>query len=59
MFDVKLTILLMGRSCASCKQHFECTVEAETSEDAVSKAKAMAGADPTTHKFLVNYVRKK
>lgn len=59
MFDVKLTILLMGRSCASCKQHFECTVKAESSEEAVSKAKVMAGADPTTHKFLVNYVRKK
>lgn len=59
MFDVKLTILLMGRSCASCKQNFECTVKAETSEEAVLKAKEMAGADPTTHKFLVNYVRKK
>lgn len=57
MFDVKLTILLMGRTCASCKQNFECTVQASTPEEAVSKAKQLSKADPTVNKFLVNYVR--
>lgn len=57
MFEVKLTILLMGRTCASCKQNFEAKVEAGSSEEAVSKVKKMSGVDTTTHKFLVNYVR--
>lgn len=57
MFKVKLTILLMGRTCASCKQNFETTVQAINAEEAVSKVKQMSGVDTTTHKFLVNYVR--
>ena len=57
MFEVKLTILLMGRICASCKQNFEAKVEASSAEEAVSKVKEMSGVDTTTHKFLVNYVR--
>lgn len=57
MFEVKLTILLMGRTCASCKQNFEAKVEARSAEEAVSKVKQMSGVDTTTHKFLVNYVR--
>lgn len=57
MFEVKLTILLMGRTCASCKQSFEAKVEASSAEEAVSKVKQMSGVDTTTHKFLVNYVR--
>ena len=57
MFKVKLTILLMGRACASCKQNFETTVQAANADEAVSKAKQMSGVDTATHKFLVNYVR--
>lgn len=57
MFEVKLTILLMGRTCASCKQNFEAKVESSSAEEAVSKVKEMSGVDTTTHKFLVNYVR--
>lgn len=57
MFEVKLTILLMGRTCASCKQNFEAKVEASSAEEAVSKVKQMSGVDTKTHKFLVNYVR--
>lgn len=57
MFEVKLTILLIGRTCASCKQNFEAKVEASSAEEAVSKVKEMSGVDTTTHKFLVNYVR--
>ena len=57
MFSVQLTILIMGRTCSSCKQHFECNVVAATAEDAVRKAKEKSGADPETNKFLVNYVR--
>ncbi|QIW88899.1 hypothetical protein CJ19_040 [Escherichia phage CJ19] len=57
MFEVKLTILLMGRACAYCKQNFEAKVEASSAEEAVSKVKEMSGVDTTTHKFLVNYVR--
>lgn len=58
-YDVKLTILLMGRACASCKQHFEASVTAQSSEEAVAKCKALSGADPETHKFLVNYVKQR
>lgn len=57
MFKVKLTILLMGRTCSSCKQNFETTVQADNAEEAVAKAKRQSGADTTTHKFLVNYVK--
>ena len=57
MFEVKLTILLMGRTCASCKQNFVAKVEASSAEEAISKVKEMSGVDTTTHKFLVNYVR--
>lgn len=57
MFEVKLTILLMGRTCASCKQNFEAKVEAISANEAVSKVKEMSGVDTATHKFLVNYVR--
>lgn len=59
VYSVKLTILLMGRTCASCKQEFSCSVEAESEQDAVTKAKALSGADPDFNKFLVNYVRAK
>lgn len=59
MFDVKLTILLMGRTCSSCKQNFSCTVAADNAERAVSEAKKLSGADPELNKFLINYVRAK
>lgn len=59
LYDVRLTILIMGRTCSSCKQHYECTVAAEGEQDAVDKAKAKSKADPETNKFLVNYVRTK
>lgn len=58
-YDVKLTILLMGRSCSSCKQNFEASVTAQSSEEAVAICKALSGADPEAHKFLVNYVRQR
>lgn len=57
IYDVKLTILLMGRTCASCKQHYECAVEADSEQQAVSKAKEKSKANPEVNKFLVNYVR--
>lgn len=57
IFNVKLTIMRMGRKCSSCKQALEASVEAETAEQAVEEAKKISGADPDTHKFQINYVR--
>lgn len=59
MWDVKLSIRLMGRSCKSCTQEFIASVTAKSSEEAVAKVKAMSGADPDCHKFLVAYVRER
>ena len=59
MWDVKLSIRLMGRSCKNCTQDYIASVAAISAEDAVAKAKEMSGADPDTHKFLVAYVRER
>lgn len=56
-YIVKAVILKMGRSCASCRQNYECEVAAESSEDAIAKAKVMCGADMDTHKFKIAMVR--
>lgn len=56
-FKVKLTIRRMGRNCGSCKQDFECEVEAFNNVDAIQCAKVLSGADPETHQFSINYVR--
>ncbi|VUF55288.1 Phage protein [Escherichia phage Stevie_ev116] len=56
-FKVKLTIRRMGRNCGSCKQDFECEVEALNTVDAVQCAKVLSGANPETHQFSINYVR--
>lgn len=56
---VKLTIRRMGRDCGNCKQVYECQVEADTMESAVSMAKADSGADPDTHKFSIDLVKRK
>lgn len=58
MWDVKLSIRLMGRSCKGCAQEFIASVTAESSEEAVARVKVMSGADPDYHKFLICYVRK-
>lgn len=57
LFKVKLTIRRMGRNCGSCKQEFECEVEALNSVDAIQIAKALSNADPDVHQFSINYVR--
>ena len=59
MWDVKLSIRLMGRSCKNCTQDYIASVAAISAEDAVAKVKSMSGADPDTHKFLVAYVRER
>lgn len=59
LWDVKLLIRLMGRSCNSCQQEFIVSVAAGSSEEAVAKVKVMSGADPDYHKFLVAYVRER
>ncbi|ATW61799.1 hypothetical protein HOS46_gp22 [Escherichia phage DTL] len=59
MWDVKLSIRLMGRSCKNCTQDYIASVAAISAEDAVAKVKEMSGADPDTHKFLVAYVRER
>lgn len=59
LWDVKLSIRLMGRSCKSCTQEFIALVTAKSSEEAVAKVKVMSGADPDYHKFLVAYVRER
>lgn len=55
---VKLTIRRMGRQCRSCRQDFECEVEAANEREAVDIAKALSDADQETHQFNVNIVRK-
>lgn len=57
VFKVKLTIRRMGRNCGSCKQDFECEVEALNDVDAIQCAKVLSCADPETHQFSINYVR--
>ena len=59
MWDVKLSIRLMGRRCKNCTQDYIASVAAISAEDAVAKVKGMSGADPDTHKFLVAYVRER
>lgn len=56
-FKVKLTIRRMGRNCGSCKQDFECEVDALGALEAAAKAKELSGANPETHQFSINYVR--
>lgn len=57
IWKVKLTIRRMGRNCGSCKQEFECEIEALNTVDAIQCAKYLSGADPETHQFSINYVR--
>lgn len=59
MWDVKLSIRLMGRSCKNCTQDYIASVAAISAEDAVAKVKELSGANPDTHKFLVAYVRER
>ncbi|QDH94229.1 hypothetical protein [Escherichia phage vB_EcoS_PHB17] len=56
-WKVKLTIRRMGRNCSSCRQEFECEVEAQNTVDAIQCAKVLSGADPETHQFSINFVR--
>lgn len=56
-FKVKLTIRRMGRNCRSCRQEFECEVEALNDVDAIQIAKVLSNADPEMHQFSINYVR--
>nr|DAG39740.1 MAG TPA: Protein of unknown function (DUF983) [Caudoviricetes sp.] len=48
----------MGRNCSSCKQSFECEVEARGELEAAARAKELSGANQETHQFSVNLVRK-
>lgn len=56
-YKVKMTIRRMGRNCQSCKQEYECVVDALDELEAVSKAKEQSGANPETHQFSINLVR--
>lgn len=38
-YKVKMTIRRMGRNCQSCKQEYECVVDALDELEAVAKAK--------------------
>ena len=57
MWHVKLTIRKMGMQCQSCKQAFECNVNASTIEEAVEKAKQLSGANPEIHQFSIYYAK--
>lgn len=59
MWDVKLSIKFLGRSCKTCRQDYIASVAAKSSEEAVAKVKVMSGADPDYHKFMVAYVRER
>lgn len=56
-YKVKLTIRKMGRQCQSCKQQFECEVEAVSPESALMMAKEQSGANQETHQFQIDYLR--
>ena len=56
-YKVAMTIYKMGRRCSSCKQRFEASVTAQSSEEAVAKCKALSGADPGTHKFQIDTLK--
>lgn len=56
-FDVRLTIMRMGRQCSTCKQTFEGRITADDAEMAIRLAKEDSRADLETHKVKVNYVR--
>ena len=56
-WKVKLTIRRMGRNCGSCKQDFECEVDARCALEAAARAKELSGANPNTHQFSINYVK--
>jgi hypothetical protein len=47
----------MGRNCQSCKQEYECVVDALDELEAAAKAKEQSGANPETHQFSINLVR--
>ncbi|ARB06654.1 hypothetical protein [Salmonella phage GJL01] len=47
----------MGRNCGSCKQDFECEVDARGALEAAARAKELSGANTDTHQFSINYVR--
>ena len=57
-YKVKLTIRRMGRICQSCKQVFECEVEARGELEAAARAKELSGANPEINKFSIDFVRK-
>lgn len=57
-FEVKLITRKMGMQCQTCRQEFHYTsINAQSAEEAVAKAKGMTGADPETHAFGVSLVR--
>lgn len=57
-WEVKLTIRKMGMQCKSCKQKFECFVIADNEVEAAMFAKEKSGANPETHKFNIDLIRK-
>ncbi|AGI61441.1 hypothetical protein pSf1_0058 [Shigella phage pSf-1] len=48
----------MGRNCSSCRQSFECEVEARGELEAAARAKELSGANQDTHQFSIDLVRK-
>ncbi|EFW1287491.1 hypothetical protein bas06_0088 [Escherichia phage KarlJaspers] len=57
-YKVRLTIRRMGRNCSSCRQSFECEVEARGELEAAARAKELSGANQDTHQFSIDLVRK-
>lgn len=57
MFDITITTLKMGRACASCKQTFEFSIEAETSEEAIDSAKSMIKVDRELYKLRLDRIK--
>ena len=55
---IKLTIRKMGMQCRSCKQEFECEVVADNEAEAAQYAKELSGANPETHKFNIDLIKR-
>ncbi|QXG07682.1 hypothetical protein [Erwinia phage Snitter] len=56
-YHVKASIHKMGKRCTSCTTHFEGDINAESIEQAISKAKAASRYNEATHQFKIQSIK--
>ena len=56
-YDIRMTTLKMGRACANCKQTFEFSIDADTSEAAIEAAKSMIKVDRSMYKIRLDKIK--